>query len=95
MAYAPLVGQDGGNYGFDLADVASDLFLQRRLDRWNRLESAREIRAHAHGVLGIQLHGPGARHALICPSGNRIPAHAFPDKENRTTGPPAGSHRPS
>ena len=32
MAYAPLVGQDGGNYGFDLPDGASDLFLIHGLD---------------------------------------------------------------
>jgi hypothetical protein len=33
MAYAPLVGQDGGSYGFDLPDGASDLFLREGLDR--------------------------------------------------------------
>jgi hypothetical protein len=32
MAYAPPVGQDGGSYGFDLPDVASDLFLILGLD---------------------------------------------------------------
>jgi hypothetical protein len=32
MADAPLVGQDGGSYGFDLPDGASDLFLREGLD---------------------------------------------------------------
>ena len=33
MANAPLVGQDGGSYGVDLPDGASDLFLREGLDR--------------------------------------------------------------
>jgi hypothetical protein len=32
MAYAPLVGQDGGSCAVDLPDGASDLFLIRGLD---------------------------------------------------------------
>jgi len=32
MADAPLVGQDGGSYGFDLPDEASDLFSIPGLD---------------------------------------------------------------
>ena len=34
MAYAPLVGQDGGSPKSDLPDVASDLFLREGLDRF-------------------------------------------------------------
>ena len=34
MADAPLVGQDGGSYGFDLPDEASGLFLRAALDRF-------------------------------------------------------------
>jgi hypothetical protein len=32
MAYAPLVGQDGGNCAVDLADVNSEIFLIPGLD---------------------------------------------------------------
>jgi hypothetical protein len=32
MAYAPLVGQDGGSPKSDLPDGARDLFLQRLID---------------------------------------------------------------
>ena len=34
-ADAPLVGQDGASYGFDLPDVASDLFLSKGLDLYH------------------------------------------------------------
>ena len=54
MAYAPLMGQDGGSYGVDLPDGASDLFLTPRLDGPNRIEFTREIRAHAQGGLRIR-----------------------------------------
>jgi hypothetical protein len=53
MAYAPLVGQDGGSYGFDLPDGASYLFLPSRLDEPNHVESAHEIRAGAHTLLSV------------------------------------------
>jgi hypothetical protein len=43
MADAPLVGQDGGSYGFDLPDGASEMFFVGRLDGWNRNEIAGEI----------------------------------------------------
>ena len=33
MAYAPLVGQDGGSSAFDLPDEASGIFLSEGLDR--------------------------------------------------------------
>jgi hypothetical protein len=48
MANAPLMGQDGGSYGFDLPDGASEIFFRSRLDGWNRLELAQELRADAH-----------------------------------------------
>jgi len=32
MAYAPLVGQDGGSCGVDLPDEASGIFLREGLD---------------------------------------------------------------
>jgi hypothetical protein len=34
MADAPPAGQDGGSYGFDLPDEASDLFSRAGLDRF-------------------------------------------------------------
>jgi hypothetical protein len=33
MAYAPLVGQDGGSCAFDLPDGASGIFFREGLDR--------------------------------------------------------------
>ena len=33
MANAPLVGQDGGSYGFDLPDGATEIFLRKGLDQ--------------------------------------------------------------
>jgi hypothetical protein len=33
MAYAPLVGQDGGSCGVDLPDAATEIFLREGLDR--------------------------------------------------------------
>jgi len=33
MAYAPLVGQDGGSRKSDLPDGTSEIFLRERLDR--------------------------------------------------------------
>jgi hypothetical protein len=47
MANAPLVGQDGGSYGVDLPDGASDLFFARRLDGPNHIEIAEEISVSA------------------------------------------------
>ena len=43
MAHAPLVEQDGGNYGVDLPEMASDLFLAAGLDGPNQFEIAEEI----------------------------------------------------
>jgi hypothetical protein len=57
MANAPLVGQDGGSPTADLPDENSGIFFRRRLDRWNRLESAQEFRANAHDVLDVQPRG--------------------------------------
>jgi hypothetical protein len=57
MAYAPLVGQDGGSYGVDLPDGASDLFLREGLDGPNQIEFVREIRSNAHGVLAVRPRG--------------------------------------
>ena len=34
MADAPLVGQDGGSYGFDLPDGSTEIFLRGGLDRF-------------------------------------------------------------
>jgi hypothetical protein len=34
MADAPLVGQDGGSYGFDLPDGSTGIFLREGLDRF-------------------------------------------------------------
>ena len=47
MAYAPLVGQVGGSYGFDLPDEASEMFFAAGLDGWNRDEIAGEISLRA------------------------------------------------
>jgi hypothetical protein len=41
------MGQDGGSYGVDLPDGASDLFFARRLDGPNHIEIAEEISAGA------------------------------------------------
>jgi hypothetical protein len=37
------VGQDGGSYGVDLPDEASDLFLAATLDGENHIEITEEI----------------------------------------------------
>src|ERR1700710_751164 len=47
MAYAPLVGQDGGSYGGDLGEAGSGMFFARGLDEWNRAEIVRQFNVFA------------------------------------------------
>ena len=43
MAYAPLVGQDGGSCAFDLPDEGSGIFLRRGLDDPNHVDRHQEF----------------------------------------------------
>ena len=47
MANAPLLGRDGGSYGFDLGWERREMFLQIGLDGWNRIDLVQEIRRGA------------------------------------------------
>jgi hypothetical protein len=38
-----------GNYGADLGETGRGIFFAMRLDRWNRIDLAREIRVLAQG----------------------------------------------
>jgi hypothetical protein len=42
--------QDGAVYGFDLGKTRREIFLEQRLDRWNRLDRVLQIRRLAHGL---------------------------------------------
>ena len=78
MAYAPLVGQDGGSRKSDLPDEASRIFFAPGLDDPNRLELAREIRANAHSVFRLRPRGKPGETSRIARRANHLASFCRP-----------------